>query len=234
MRNSICIYIFLIVYLSLGCNNKVNNPDKGAAVSMKGGDSNMLNSTDSFKIDAIEFVKQDKIVDTIDLKSMSKRITCSNDYTALKEEEIVDEFRFFETQILCFNYKGDIRGGLSDSSFVTAFYKKTVNENEEYFQVEQLRFLKIDSMEVAGYGDCIIASFEYLNPSSANQDKPTVMFNTERNEAVVWNFSDWGIRKGMIELDFKVRGGKHTLYKVEYDDKIRNFIPTCYKIIASK
>ncbi|MFX1706872.1 hypothetical protein PV783_23075 [Chitinophaga sp. CC14] len=227
MRYNICIYIFSIVYLLAGCNNnRINSPGEGAAVSIK--------EVDSFKIDAVEFVEQDKVVDTIELKSVAKRITCSGDYTALKEEEIVDEFSFFKSQVLYFNYKGDISRLLSDSSFVTAFYKKVVNESADYYQIEQLRFLKIDSVQVAGYGDCIIASFKYFNPTSANQDKPVIMFSLERNEVVVWSFSGWDVKKGMIELDFKVRGGKHTLYKVGYDAKIREFIPNCYKIIATK
>lgn len=196
--------------------------------------SSIESNIDSFRISAVEFVKQEKILNTIDLKGVVKSITCPITYTALKEEEIADELKLFRNQVLYYHYNGSIIELLNDSCFVTEFYKRAINKEVDYYQIEHLRFLKFDSAKVSGYGDCIIASFRYSTPTSANQDQPTIIFNIEKNEIIIWNFSNWFTRKGVIELDFKVRGGRHTLYRVGYDVKTQEFIPHCYEIITMK
>lgn len=231
MDSSKWVYLLSVICFSAQCNSR-NVKDTNKTEAITGVvDCVELNNVGSFKIDSIEFVGQNEIEDTVDLKGVINVMPCSTPYAALKEEEIADEFKLFSNQILYYSYRGDVIKLLNDSVFMTKFYKKVINESDEHSQMGQLRFVGVDTVNVISYGVCIVASFRYLTPISANQDEPVVIFNDEKKEIIIWSFSDWRLKKGVIELDFKIRNEKHTLYQVEYNGNIKRFIPNCYRVL---
>ncbi|SHM13952.1 hypothetical protein SAMN05444266_106500 [Chitinophaga jiangningensis] len=233
MRNHLPFYLLLTIFALVGCKNRNSistiKPDliKNDA---KESDSIALDNLDIFIIDSVEFVRLYKR-NIHNLNSRIKNTGCPTNFNAIEANEFEDEMKLFKNQVYYYKYKGSIKEWFGDASFVTDFYKKVMNAADDFYQFEQLRFVRFDSVRVADYGDCILASFRYLTPTSANQGRPSLMFNIDRSEVVLWDFSNLSIRKDLIELDFKVRNAKHTLYSVVYDVNSEQFLPHCYKII---
>jgi hypothetical protein len=234
MKQFIYIAVFTWAYALAGCGIKdVSNKSNGTPVTAGNTDTSIFNGGDSFNVDAIEFVSRKVLTDSAAFNKHHVDKGCVIGYLPLKKDELAEEYKLFDNQILYYYYKGDIRKLLKDSVFVTKFFKKALDVDPVFYEIEHLRFLKMDTVSVLNDGNNIIAFFSYETPTSSNQDRPTIMINPDKHEITIYSFSGFKVKGNMLELDFKVRGGKHTLYMAGYNDSLGKYIPKCYKIITT-
>lgn len=212
------------------CNNKHIKNDRSAnSDSVK--PTPVVNQTEGFSIENIQFKQQHKYTDTGYAETYTDQSSCMFGFSKLAAQELPDFISILNEQSSYLSYDGDLNGLLNDSIFVTILLKNILHAESDFFKLQHLHFVGTREVNVASYGKCFMTSFKYLAPASATQSAPTLLFNPQKKEVTYWGYDAYTIEKGVVILDLKVRNANHTLFTVKYDDKRRSFIPDCFKVV---
>ncbi|WP_343672468.1 hypothetical protein [Chitinophaga sp.] len=227
------IVILVLTIAMISCSHTGNKTGMGDSTFTSNDTviGQMIDKVDTVNVHSIAFIRKKENINNSVLDSINEVHDCQRGYQALSTKELLEEYNLFNHQVKYYQYEDTITGLLKDSVFANEFYRKIMGADEDFYLTERLRFDRIYNAAIDNYGECVVVVFKYLSPTSANQDKPFLIFSLAKMEVVVFAFSGVVINETGLKLDFKVRNNKHVSYLARYNKKKEVFIPVCYKII---
>lgn len=193
-----------------------SNPNEAKKVNVKLRD-------DSFSVGSLVFLGQP--LDT----SARLSVSCPKGYQPDHDNDILRQM------VDVYKIQQDVSSYVFDSAFFTRFI---IDEPKTSFETMDTSYHLgapiIREVEIANYGRCVIGSFQLDWASSAVQEFPTIVINRSKREAALWFFNDFKVRKGIIEVDLKVRNYKHALILAQYDTISKSFVVTCSRAVIDE